>query len=197
MLKLYLAGKISKNDWRHDIAPAIRDIYSVKSWREVSSVPTIFAWVDYYGPFFVACDHGCGHGPDTHGVALDTTGCFHMEITRAEVLKKSEAGIRACNLFVAYLGPDFATACGTMSEIGYAHALGKHILLISHPDLDSNEMWFVRSMATQEIIDPDPTVLMSLLWGVEDYLYIQTKRGVSLAAILESRRNAPRKKTSQ
>ena len=79
-MKIYLAGKIGKNDWRHDIvgtclSDACSDFYAYGRQDETAQIAmewpvlpkAIFAEYDYTGPYFVACDHGCFHGIGTHG----------------------------------------------------------------------------------------------------------------------------------
>ena len=75
---LYLAGKIGKNDWRHPLIPGLRE----RTW---SDGPIITPTYEYVGPFFVACSHGCAHGPNSHGV-IGGEGCF--EIGYASALGK-------------------------------------------------------------------------------------------------------------
>ena len=79
-MKVYLAGKISKNCWRHSLVPDLRG-YLVGNcidspyvadervdrlyWDEL---PTIFDGVSCVGPYFASCDHGCYHGDGSHGL---------------------------------------------------------------------------------------------------------------------------------
>lgn len=66
-IKVYFAGKIDKNDWRHDILPGLRDsgypLGELKSPKELDREEFI-----YTGPFFMSCDHGCCHGENSHGI---------------------------------------------------------------------------------------------------------------------------------
>src|ERR1700730_9535978 len=73
-LTFYLAGKISKNGWRHRLVPRLSD----SPWAEsgpITEMPIlkngIAPGLHYSGPYFVACDHGCFHGPNTHGAIDD------------------------------------------------------------------------------------------------------------------------------
>lgn len=72
-------------------------------------------------------------------------------------------GIQQCDLFVAYLGLDFASAYGTMSEIGAAHAWGKQILLVVHPELDTEDFWFLITMANVVTSDNPVEAVRSFL----------------------------------
>ena len=60
-LRVYLAGKISKNDWRHQLIAGLRN----HSWEDGPLTQSGFTYV---GPFFISCDHGGFHGPNTHGM---------------------------------------------------------------------------------------------------------------------------------
>ncbi len=78
-LKVYLAGKISKqDDWRESIyrgttLSADDSLVSPDPWPEgedfvFDEIPLV-----YTGPWFIGCDHGCYHGGNRHG-SLD--GCM-------------------------------------------------------------------------------------------------------------------------
>lgn len=66
--KFYLAGKISKNGWRHDIVKVLRNDYCLHSsasfWPRLEKV--IFEQFDYTGPYFTGCNHGCTHAAGEH-----------------------------------------------------------------------------------------------------------------------------------
>jgi len=65
--KIYLAGKVTKNCWRHKIVDGLRG----KDWDDGPLPCAVYIdgeSFDYTGPFFVSCDHGCYHGEGTHGV---------------------------------------------------------------------------------------------------------------------------------
>ena len=126
---IYLAGKIYKNCWR-------------------STIQTTYEQhIQYIGPRFVACDHGCFHGPSTHG-AID--GCIdYVHLTKAiegdwdiqsiprhdaEESQKRKQIIAACQDQIDRASVVFAwierpDAYGTLLELGYAYAKGKQIAL--------------------------------------------------------------------
>lgn len=149
--RIYLAGKIAAGDWRHsvvrlkqgDLRGVIRDCDAEKYGTDWPVVDGVFDTFDYVGPYFVSCDHGCGHGPETHGYGdgcIQWTGHDPRGLARAACL----AAIRACDVFYAWVEDE--TAFGTLVEIGYAEAHGKTIILDGpaiHVDpLKSNELWF-------------------------------------------------------
>lgn len=104
-MRFYFAGKITKNDWRHQVVKGLRDaLYSSMTNQDVGSrfdgdyyydtpfakghdylpgnglilLNAILGGHDYVGPFFVACDHGGFHGDSQHGVAAslsDNASC--------------------------------------------------------------------------------------------------------------------------
>jgi hypothetical protein len=140
--KLYLAGKIFFHDWRHDLIPDLA-MNSIEEWRDINSVP-ICDGLEYVGPFFIADDHGCSHGANSHG-ASGECGVRNPRL-HEEVLIKSLEGIKACDLFVVWAEKDFPTAYGTMAEIGMARALNKRIVIIHRGDRATTEalrdLWF-------------------------------------------------------
>ena len=129
---LYLAGKIGKNDWRHPLIPGLRE----RTW---SDGPIVKPTYQYVGPFFVACSHGCAHGPNSHGV-IGGEGCFESSMTQRWVISNNKSAIEKADLIFAYIN---ATDChGTLFEIGYASALGKRIIVAFAPEIDAADFWF-------------------------------------------------------
>jgi hypothetical protein len=125
---VYFAGKISKNDWRHSIVPGLRH----KMYEEG---PFDAGAYIYSGPFFVSCDHGCNHGPNTHGVlpAWDQSAdpCYlpneYAQPDMREVTRRALEGVRMSQLVFSYIN---ALDCiGTIMEIGIAVQMRKPVAL--------------------------------------------------------------------
>lgn len=169
--RVYLAGKIGKNDYRHSIVPGLR-----RTWPDLSDQPfgtwpswpvlpkAVFGIADYVGPYFVSCDHGCAHGNESHA----TIDCSRfVEHAGDEVGPRSFAheqclrAITAADVVLAYI--DTLDCYGTLFELGYAHALHKIILVvINSDDLRSpyEDMWF--AMYASQILgySNDPGALL-------------------------------------
>jgi Nucleoside 2-deoxyribosyltransferase len=186
-MKIYLAGKISKGDWRHRLVYTLRDaVLSMETWVAVKSLPMIGGH-DYVGPFFIACDHGCSHGPGSHGAAVGNgASCavagadagHENDNSPARVHAKGVDGIQRCDVFIAWMGLDFATAYGTMYEIGVAKALGKKIVVIKHPELKVEDFWFPMEAADLILTTSD------VVFAVEQLLTsISSPRHYSLASL--------------
>lgn len=174
-MKIYLAGKIARNDWRHDIVQDPRELnecydYSTNTlgWP---TVPIPGTQLVYVGPYFEASGHGSGHMCGNHG----TQSAMHATVQRCR------AAIRDCDVFFAWMG-DGETAFGTLVEIGYATALGKGIFLAWPPagkcefctegctdnlcaqfeycgclcKCDRNELWFAAEQATMNLYADSP-----------------------------------------
>lgn len=132
--KVYLAGKIDKNDWRHTILPGLK-------WHNPSEGHLKSESFVYTGPFFQSCDHGCFHGNATHGAMT------HFEKQRAvaqhRTFRKCLSGIKDADLVIIYINsPD---AYGTLVETGWVQLLNKPHVVIFSPELTtkiSNEFWF-------------------------------------------------------
>ena len=140
----------------------------------------------YVGPFFISCDHGCGHGAGSHGagVTCEEEGYRHGDDggrRDSQVFAKSYAGIKACDLFIAWADECFSSAYGTMTELGMAYAYGTTIVLISRPLVTLNDQWFPRECAKSlHFTSDDPAV------GVQSLLH--TMRTISeLDATLKDR----------
>ena len=156
--KVYLAGRISRNDWRHQLVASVDESRDGFGDREVWERTTEFPMRDgntYVGPFFIGCDHGCGHGPNTHGAGAATYYCVGFASAKA-VFQKAMAGIKACDVFFAWVGPDFKEAFGTMVEIGFAKALNKRIVAAMHPNFTDKDAWFAMSCVNEVHITEDP-----------------------------------------
>ena len=168
-MKVYLAGKIARNDWRHEIVQDANELDEKyvpnKNTIEWPTVPIPGTDLIYVGPYFDAQGHGGAHAMGYHG----TTSLMHNTAERCR------AAIRDCDVFFAWL--ECETAHGTMVEIGYAYALAKTII-IAHPpreiqcdkchacvtygcgefgcgSCNRNELWFAFDHATRVINAPD------------------------------------------
>jgi len=142
-MKIYLAGKISKNGWRNGIIET-RNITPLSR----NEATTIHGDI-YTGPYFVSCDHGCYHGDSKHGLLSDTrcgdynTVLEDMEIRldfqdvyaghagmtseniKDEVPKLCLSWIDDCDVLFAWI--ETKDCYGTFAEIGYAYGKGKEI----------------------------------------------------------------------
>jgi len=150
----YVAGKISFNCFRHSIVRGLRDADQgeqnhwtprVGGMRTVGQ--TILYALDYSGPFFMSCDHGCFHGPNTHGAGENN--CMSGGGDKSLTFNRCLSAIARCNLFLAWI--DSSDAYGTLTEIGFAHAY-KRPIYIGYPDtFDISDMWFACESACCEV----------------------------------------------
>lgn len=168
MTNIYLAGKIGHTDWRHGVF-GMRGLDEEEA-RNWSPQPTSFEGVQYVGPFFVGCDHGCAHGSDAHGQGGGCLGPGHREQTARDCL----AQVRAADLVYAWLdeltpNPTHSSAYGTLVEIGYALALGKPVVVAAtRAPLDPespgvavdrypiDDLWFAWTLATARLTAATP-----------------------------------------
>lgn len=144
MVRVYCAGKISKNDWRHTLFPGLRT-GSYTTWEsllEVEADPPRNDGFIYAGPYFISCDHGCYHGENSHGVGAVEDGCMDRGPYPDYVVAKCTEWLWKSDVMFVWL--DHCSAYGTLVEIGMASAMGKPIFLaepeVRFPDRDS--VWF-------------------------------------------------------
>lgn len=150
---LYLAGKIGKNDWRHDLVPRLRN----QTWNDGPIETDSFSYV---GPFFIACDHGCSHGSNKHGMVQECTEPFY---TREDVIKLNLAALAKADLVFAYItAPD---CYGTIMEIGWAIATGKRVVMAFAPDIAVDDFWFSAMQCASVHHDVRPCCLADVLAG--------------------------------
>jgi hypothetical protein len=141
-MKIYLAGKISKNDWRNEII-------NTRGIEHADGSVTIQGDI-YTGPYFVSCDHGCYHGDSTHGVidsgcgsgdrrTIEDQMCYEFGVCDADgghgcvnendikdtIPKLCLSWIDECDVVFAWI--DSNDCFGTIAEIGYAYGKEKEI----------------------------------------------------------------------
>ncbi len=181
MPSIYLAGKIGPGDWRYDLigyglrgAWEVDDDHPSEPWPVLKR--SVFGFFDYVGPYFVSDDHGCGHGPNTHGCGNDgAVPCFTYENLpkRNQVRDLCLSAIDTADIMFAWL--DDLTAYGMLVEIGYAKGRGKTIVVVAPEtpqtfgwlseasevgigiaDSATNDLWFAFSCASSTIAAATP-----------------------------------------
>ncbi|MFJ8690207.1 nucleoside 2-deoxyribosyltransferase [Micromonospora wenchangensis] len=151
-IRIYAAGKITKNGWRHSLFPIHSDTDYEHPDRHpwpaavpIRSLPGAM----YVGPHFISDDHGCYHGPNQHGVAAsdDACGGAYPGLRRPEVAARCLDAITRSTHVFAWV--DSPTAHGTLVELGYARALGKPVHLYTQAGVkELDDMWFAGQIAT-------------------------------------------------
>jgi hypothetical protein len=134
--RIYLAGKIALNDWRHDLVLNLRG-------HDYEDGPIDCGLFTYIGPFFIACDHGCRHGPGLHGVA--GWGCDGELVKRSEVFDRNQAALAKADLVFAYI--DAPECYGTAAEIGWAYANRTSVELHFSPQVNPDDFWYLTQMS--------------------------------------------------
>lgn len=152
VFNIYLAGKIAKTDWRHEIVPGLRNCESTALDKGV------FGEHNYVGPFFISCDHGCGHDRTEnssecgHGRSL--TNCTESQEAPAPGRDRAfidcQSNVQNCDLFFAWI--EDLTCFGTLVEIGMAHSWGKKIYL-GCPNKLPDDLWFSAKASCSYVIE--------------------------------------------
>lgn len=166
--KVYLAGKIQKNDWRHGLFPAIGvDGLEPDGTPMLMGGDLVRGSFECCGPFFQDCDHGCFHGSGEHGLGAVTGGCgsgnSEIQIDRDRVVQLCLGWIDMADVVFCYLdGPD---PYGTLFELGYAAGKGKPIFVAFEALQDRidefdwlnmwKHAWFLRHKANMVVGAPD------------------------------------------
>jgi hypothetical protein len=163
----YFAGKIAKNDWRHDLVHDFREdtfFNDDLAFRERPILQNALGnGLHYSGPHFNSCDHGCAHGPNQHGVfgcCLDVLVPPHSHVSSAALLQ-----IQRSDVLFAWL--DDVTCYGTLVEIGIARALHKMIWIgwavgmatvkEGDPCAPRDNLWFANSLADYNCVADSAT----------------------------------------
>jgi hypothetical protein len=152
--RIYLAGKIGKNCWRHSLVPNLRG----HLWANGDIVTRSFIYV---GPFFASCNHCCTHQPGSHGAA---GGCLVGPVfTRQDVFDSNDKALKSADLLFVYIT---ATDChGTLIEIGCAYRQNTRIVIAYAPgvDVDDKELWYANKVADKVYRDVDVGSLPAIL----------------------------------
>ena len=170
-MKIYLAGKIAKNDWRHEIVKDLRgesaDLGSIimegktlQYWPVLLNA--IYQEHDYVGPFFLGDDHGCGHGHNSHGNAVSQyetcIGQYEGKPSKKLIVSFCQKAISQADLIYVWL--DCLDAYGTLVELGYAVGLGKKVIIAKPEYL--HDLWFAHLFAAKTIDAPTPDAGLKL-----------------------------------
>lgn len=162
--RVYLAGRITKHGWRIPLLGGDARAATMLPADWEGSWPVLERKVlgahDYVGPYFVGCDHGCGHGPATHGtlgVENNTEGgpgwwdpweCMGLAPSTAKVnmaiKDHCRTAIEVSTLVFAWITD--LEAYGTLWELGYAAGRGKAVVIAMPLELKDapwvRELWF-------------------------------------------------------
>lgn len=155
---IYLAGKITKNGWRSKYVKGLRGAYTDSDQADGTPWPILYDalgdGLHYVGPYFVACDHGCTHGTESHatlGGCVTARGEFGPHVVwkhagdddgvRYNVARTCMSAVRMADVVIAVVGDD---THGTLVEVGYALGLGKRVILARNEqrDVEDLEVWF-------------------------------------------------------
>lgn len=171
ILNVYLAGKISRNDWRFRIFP-IRNADTSHITQNPHPHQPVVDGMRYVGPFFLACDHGCFHGDSSHGRGADRLRwaepsnthlepdasriCYTLdaaEHTPQDVFQKCLKWLAEAEIVFAWV--DAPSAYGTLVEVGIATALGIPVYLATSREAEtryniSREMWFAAAATGEQ-----------------------------------------------
>jgi hypothetical protein len=132
--RIFIAGKIRHYCFRHDLVPGLRSGWDGRIALQCDGFT-------YVGPFMDACDHGCRHGPSSHGVlGVAGFGCEGVAAARSEVYQRNEFGLGIADLVIAYI--DAPDCYGTIFELGFAARAGVPYVILFAPEIDIPEFWY-------------------------------------------------------
>ena len=140
---VYLAGKITGSNWRELFLPP----GSTDAWGTNLPEPSGFTFAGPQG--ITGCgDRACARCTFRHATHGEPKVCSsHFSADGDSVFRDNTTAIQSADIVLAYINE--ADAFGTLAEIGYASALGKHVVLCLGPKADSRELWFVAKFAAE------------------------------------------------
>jgi hypothetical protein len=155
-VEIYLAGKIRKQDWRHEVVAGLDEaLYLLRGQWDRQQWPTLRNAVtggfDYVGPYF--CPGDVGH--ELHGFYYDERsekGLIHALCKDA---------IRRADLIFAWI--DELHCYGTVKEITWAQEFGKPVHVAIKSGFNADDLWFgLEDVATRDVCD-SPAQVLSIL----------------------------------
>lgn len=171
---IYLAGRVTRDDWRSVVVPGLsRRVMqwedSLEPWAIMER--SIEGFADYSGPFpmnlGIDPNHGWTTGEPTrlsHGfkTAGTCSGCHASTCycddpypgLRDHVARECLRRLALATHVFAFLNRSDST--GSIAEIGYAKALGLPIEVFFSTRKLANNMWFLGEMAARVGIDDKP-----------------------------------------
>lgn len=152
--RIYFAGKIAKNDWRHSLTGGhLRDAIDPSLNDGDLFNPNFTLDCEdyvYCGPFFVCCDHGCAHGDNRHGAigACTSDSCGEpLNEWQARIFDVNLRRLRMADFVFAYI--EKADAYGTLIELGIAYGwrIPIALRLPTAPRPAAGDMWMAARTA--------------------------------------------------
>ncbi|MGA0894929.1 MAG: DUF559 domain-containing protein [Ilumatobacteraceae bacterium] len=136
---VYLAGKISEDDWRHEFVPELRWAFSADEYYSDHPWPSLpmAGGLTYLGPFFTN-DHSTRIYSGDHAVVDGYSDPGDRRERRRDIVHRCLNAIDESQFVVAVIAND---AHGTIAEVGYAVARGKTVIAIRGED-GAGQAWF-------------------------------------------------------
>lgn len=157
--RVYLAGKISKHDWRHGLFSCdqwggnrfngggygpILQYNAEHDYIDVIAPGDVTDGFEYAGPYFLGDDHGCFHNPSGHGLidpgwadGPGIEGNWPSPLSRRTVMRSCLRWMESADVVFCWL--ESLDAYGTLVELGYAAARGIPIYLAT--DMNVQAEW--------------------------------------------------------
>jgi hypothetical protein len=166
---IYLAGKIDKSDWRHQVVPELR--------RHEAYLETIDTnEFIYVGPFFKSCDHGCFHTDGSHGLLGQNQKL--RRLAQLQVRNSCFEAVRNCDIFFLYI--NHPEVFGSLVEVGWAQAFNKKVVVIYAPGIASpysNDYWFSSITADRTLYDVEACNVRRIIYDVIGDLFLGNTSG--------------------
>jgi nucleoside 2-deoxyribosyltransferase len=134
-MRIYLAGKISRTDWRHELVTGLDDTLACADFSSGWPVleKAIYGTDDYTGPFFREIEKDKS-SQKVHRLCLSA-------VDRSDLV---------------YAWVDEPTAYATFYELGYARGIGIPTVIAYPESFDKSEFWFQNCCADVFITAPGP-----------------------------------------
>lgn len=164
---IYMAGKVEQNCWRGDITLGLRSA-GLNSDERLDWPRFLIPGtrLEYVGPYFVSCDHGCSHGDMTHGQG---PGCSDTAPAAKDLSRACLSAVRDADWIFCWINQ--LDCYATLIELGYAARDGRKIFVgvdeklkdqLRHREIPppvgdepaprhvgAHELWFLESLSSE------------------------------------------------
>lgn len=158
--KIYLAGKITGDNWRHFISDLESKHYfralgeTIPNGSNCEEYKDIEFFADDYiitGPHSIGCDHSCFHRMKSkHASTGECVAGVGYRIEEEYVYESCIHQIEKSDIVFSYINS--LDAFGTFAEIGYAAACKKFIFILFKNEKIADDLWFISNMASVKMI---------------------------------------------
>ena len=178
---VYLAGKISPDNWRADVLQFGKDAEEITKptgefdeWliKDYICVPKEKRRLNYRGPFVMRMQAPGETYSGPHAMGIRGPGCFGPDYTIDTVSVRDRCLSSIAESHLVFVWIDSLDCFGTIAEIAYAYSLRRQrgtpyplIVIATSESHMKEETWFTFGMADHYMVELDAVSAWKKLWA--------------------------------